>query len=107
MGDRLKHDFHKILTHALACLQFFQSWIMQNFLSWCLQNDYCRLSSQCKDYVVGLLDLCRSTEEVDAILSGETDSEDNYDLPGRPSLTRLKLAIKYELKKVSMHTNRQ
>uniref|UniRef100_A0A3Q1GYA7 Transient receptor potential cation channel, subfamily C, member 6a n=1 Tax=Acanthochromis polyacanthus TaxID=80966 RepID=A0A3Q1GYA7_9TELE len=65
------------------------------------KNDYCRLSTQCKDYVVGLLDLCRSTEEVEAILSGQTDSEDSYDLPGRPSLTRLKLAIKYELKKVS------
>uniref|UniRef100_A0A8C2XJ17 Transient receptor potential cation channel, subfamily C, member 6a n=1 Tax=Cyclopterus lumpus TaxID=8103 RepID=A0A8C2XJ17_CYCLU len=64
------------------------------------KNDYCCLSSQCKDYVVGLLDLCRSTEEVEAILSGETDSEESYDLPGRPSLTRLKLAIKYELKKV-------
>ncbi len=72
-----------------------------------LQNDYCCLSSQCKDYVVGLLDLCRSTEEVDAILSGEMDSEESYDVPGRPSLTRLKLAIKYELKKVGMPTSRQ
>ncbi|XP_040907234.1 short transient receptor potential channel 6a isoform X2 [Toxotes jaculatrix] len=71
------------------------------------KNDYCRLSSQCKDYVVGLLDLCRSTEEVEAILSGETDSEDSYDLPGRPSLTRLKLAIKYELKKFVAHPNCQ
>lgn len=49
---------------------------------------------------MGLLDLCRSTEEVEAIMSGETDPEDSYDPPGRPSLTRLKLAIKYELKKV-------
>lgn len=49
---------------------------------------------------MGLLDLCRSTEEVEAIMSGETDSDDSYDPPGRPSLTRLKLAIKYELKKV-------
>uniref|UniRef100_A0A8C5D862 Short transient receptor potential channel 6-like n=1 Tax=Gouania willdenowi TaxID=441366 RepID=A0A8C5D862_GOUWI len=64
------------------------------------KNDYCRLSSQCKDYVVGLLDLCRSTEEVEAILNGETDSEESYDVSGRSSLTRLKLAIKYELKKV-------
>uniref|UniRef100_A0A3B4YG22 Transient receptor potential cation channel, subfamily C, member 6a n=1 Tax=Seriola lalandi dorsalis TaxID=1841481 RepID=A0A3B4YG22_SERLL len=70
-------------------------------------NDYCRLSSQCKDYVVGLLDLCRSTQEVEAILNGETDSEDSYDLPGRPSLTRLKLAIKYELKKFVAHPNCQ
>uniref|UniRef100_A0A3B4TI32 Transient receptor potential cation channel, subfamily C, member 6a n=1 Tax=Seriola dumerili TaxID=41447 RepID=A0A3B4TI32_SERDU len=71
------------------------------------KNDYCRLSSQCKDYVVGLLDLCRSTQEVEAILNGETDSEDSYDLPGRPSLTRLKLAIKYELKKFVAHPNCQ
>ncbi|XP_068188253.1 short transient receptor potential channel 6a isoform X2 [Antennarius striatus] len=71
------------------------------------KHDYCCLSSQCKDYVVGLLDLCRSTEEVEAILSGETDSEDLYDLPGRPSLTRLKLAIKYELKKFVAHPNCQ
>ena len=66
------------------------------------QNDYCRLSTQCKDYVVGLLDLCRSTEEVEAILSGEMDCEDSFEPPVRTSLTRLKLAIKYELKKVGV-----
>ncbi|XP_029029611.1 short transient receptor potential channel 6a [Betta splendens] len=71
------------------------------------KNDYCRLSNQCKDYVVGLLDLCRSTEEVEAILNGETDSEDSYEPPGRPSLARLKLAIKYELKKFVAHPNCQ
>ncbi|XP_061660218.1 short transient receptor potential channel 6a isoform X2 [Syngnathoides biaculeatus] len=71
------------------------------------KNDYCRLSSQCKDFVVGLLDLCRSTEEVEAILNGETNCEDSYDPPGRPSLTRLKLAIKYELKKFVAHPNCQ
>uniref|UniRef100_A0A671WL54 Transient receptor potential cation channel, subfamily C, member 6a n=1 Tax=Sparus aurata TaxID=8175 RepID=A0A671WL54_SPAAU len=71
------------------------------------KNEYCCLSSQCKDYVVGLLDLCRSTEEVEAILSGDTDSDDSYDQPGRPSLTRLKLAIKYELKKFVAHPNCQ
>lgn len=51
---------------------------------------------------MGLLDLCRSTQEVEAIMNGDTDSEDSYDPPGRPSLTRLKLAIKYELKKVRL-----
>ncbi|KAM6985147.1 short transient receptor potential channel 6a [Aplochiton taeniatus] len=71
------------------------------------KNDYRRLSGQCKDYVVGLLDLCRSTEEVEAILSGDTDGDDVYEPPGRPSLTRLKLAIKYELKKFVAHPNCQ
>lgn len=63
------------------------------------QNDYKRLSIQCKDFVVGLLDLCRSTEEVEAILNGEVD--ETAELPGRPSFIRLKLALKYELKKVN------
>lgn len=62
----------------------------------CSQNDYKRLSMQCKDFVVGLLDLCRNTEEVRAILNGDAESR-----PGRQSLIRLKLAIKYEVKKVS------
>ncbi len=57
---------------------------------------------QCKDFVVGLLDLCRSTEEVEAILNGEED--ETLEVPGRSSLIRLKLAIKYELKKVNTKT---
>ncbi|XP_067232402.1 short transient receptor potential channel 6a [Chanodichthys erythropterus] len=69
------------------------------------KNEYRKLSMQCKDFVVGLLDLCRSTEEVEAILNGEED--ETLELPGRPSLFRLKLAIKYELKKFVAHPNCQ
>ncbi|XP_051956110.1 short transient receptor potential channel 6-like [Xyrauchen texanus] len=69
------------------------------------KNEYRKLSMQCKDFVVGLLDLCRSTEEVEAILNGEED--DTLELPSRPSLIRLKLAIKYELKKFVAHPNCQ
>lgn len=69
------------------------------------QNDYKKLSLQCKDFVVGLLDLCRNTEEVEAILNGDVDTGESLDLPGRPSLLRLKLAIKYEVKKVSAFAN--
>ncbi|XP_063058715.1 short transient receptor potential channel 6a [Engraulis encrasicolus] len=69
------------------------------------KNDYKRLSIQCKDFVVGLLDLCRSTEEVEAILNGEVD--ETAELPGRPSFIRLKLALKYELKKFVAHPNCQ
>lgn len=56
---------------------------------------------QCKDFVVGLLDLCRNTEEVEAILNGDVEMSHNNGEHGRPSLSRLKLAIKYEVKKVS------
>nr|DBA32495.1 TPA: hypothetical protein GDO54_000283 [Pyxicephalus adspersus] len=72
------------------------------------KNDYKKLSMQCKDFVVGLLDLCRNTVEVEAILNGDVDStHSSTDANGRPSLCRLKLAIKYEVKKFVAHPNCQ
>ncbi|XP_055022828.1 short transient receptor potential channel 6 [Boleophthalmus pectinirostris] len=68
------------------------------------KNDYKKLSMQCKDFVVGLLDLCRSTEEVEAILNGDAES---CLTSGRHNLIRLKLAIKYEVKKFVAHPNCQ
>nr|XP_029529928.1 short transient receptor potential channel 7-like [Oncorhynchus nerka] len=69
-------------------------------------NDYRKLSMQCKDFVVGVLDQCRDTEEVEAILNGDVNnappSENN-----RPCLERVKLAIKYEVKKFVAHPNCQ
>ncbi|XP_036450880.1 short transient receptor potential channel 7a isoform X1 [Colossoma macropomum] len=70
------------------------------------KNDYRKLSMQCKDFVVGVLDLCRNTEEVEAILNGDVD----HNLPSdhnRPCLSRVKLAIKYEVKKFVAHPNCQ
>uniref|UniRef100_A0AAX7U6E6 Transient receptor ion channel domain-containing protein n=1 Tax=Astatotilapia calliptera TaxID=8154 RepID=A0AAX7U6E6_ASTCA len=63
------------------------------------KNDYRKLSMQCKDFVVGVLDLCRDTEEVEAILNGDVDQcpPSPYN---RPCLSRVKLAIKYEVKKL-------
>lgn len=54
---------------------------------------------QCKDFVVGVLDLCRDTEEVEAILNGDVDQNPPSE-HSRPCLSRVKLAIKYEVKKV-------
>ncbi|KAG8584637.1 hypothetical protein GDO81_004701 [Engystomops pustulosus] len=72
------------------------------------KNDYKKLSMQCKDFVVGLLDLCRNTEEVEAILNGDVDTiHSSGEVNGRPSLCRLKLAIKYEVKKFVAHPNCQ
>ncbi|XP_078509345.1 short transient receptor potential channel 7 [Lissotriton helveticus] len=70
------------------------------------KNDYRKLSMQCKDFVVGVLDLCRDTEEVDAILNGDVSKETWTEHP-RPSLSRVKLAIKYEVKKFVAHPNCQ
>uniref|UniRef100_A0A8C5YTW3 Transient receptor potential cation channel subfamily C member 6 n=1 Tax=Marmota marmota marmota TaxID=9994 RepID=A0A8C5YTW3_MARMA len=70
------------------------------------KNDYKKLSMQCKDFVVGLLDLCRNTEEVEAILNGDVETRHLGD-HSRPNLSRLKLAIKYEVKKFVAHPNCQ
>lgn len=86
---------------SYLCAYFQQ--IYANFHS---QNDYKKLSMQCKDFVVGLLDLCRNTEEVEAILNGDTETGGHFDKSGRPNLVRLKLAIKYELKKVGFSHNK-
>ncbi|XP_059958926.1 short transient receptor potential channel 6 isoform X4 [Mesoplodon densirostris] len=64
------------------------------------KNDYKKLSMQCKDFVVGLLDLCRNTEEVEAILNGDVEIHPSGEDHGRPNLSRLKLAIKYDVKKM-------
>uniref|UniRef100_A0A672SMF8 Transient receptor potential cation channel subfamily C member 7 n=1 Tax=Sinocyclocheilus grahami TaxID=75366 RepID=A0A672SMF8_SINGR len=63
------------------------------------KNDYRKLSMQCKDFVVGVLDLCRDTEEVEAILNGDVDQNPPAEHQ-RPCLSRIKLAIKYEVKKL-------
>ncbi|TRY91328.1 hypothetical protein DNTS_030137, partial [Danionella cerebrum] len=59
-------------------------------------NDYRKLSMQCKDFVVGVLDLCRDTEEVEAILNGDVSAELEEGQHHRSLLSRVKLAIKYE-----------
>ncbi|KAG8002342.1 Short transient receptor potential channel 6, partial [Nibea albiflora] len=53
------------------------------------KNDYKKLSMQCKDFVVGLLDLCRNTEEVKAILNGDIESS-------HPNCQQQLLSIWYE-----------
>ncbi|NWY51613.1 TRPC7 protein, partial [Chionis minor] len=70
------------------------------------KNDYRKLSMQCKDFVVGVLDLCRDTEEVEAILNGDVNIH-LFPEHHRPSLSRIKLAIKYEVKKFVAHPNCQ
>uniref|UniRef100_A0A8C7B1H4 Transient receptor potential cation channel subfamily C member 3 n=1 Tax=Neovison vison TaxID=452646 RepID=A0A8C7B1H4_NEOVI len=65
------------------------------------KNDYRKLSMQCKDFVVGVLDLCRDSEEVEAILNGDLESTEPLELHRhKASLSRVKLAIKYEVKKL-------
>lgn len=50
------------------------------------------MCEHCKNYAVELLELCRTNEEVMAALHGGSDIHD---------LSRVRMAIKYEQKKVS------
>jgi hypothetical protein len=57
---------------------------------------------QCKGFVVGVLDLCQDSEEVEAILNGDLESMEPLEVHRhKASLSHIKLAIKYEVKKVS------
>ena len=64
---------------------------------------YMELSDQCKKFACDLLDQCRSSEEVIAVLNKENDSDDDGEDEVNIetlSLDRLKLALKYEQKRV-------
>ncbi len=61
------------------------------------QNEYLNLVEQCMDFACELMDLCRGTQEVEAVLS-ESGGENGY----RDQLARLKMAMEYEEKKVGV-----
>lgn len=62
------------------------------------QNEYHGLVVKCMDFACELMDLCRGTQEVEAVLSEGTNSvEGSVDL-----LARLKMAIRYQEKKVGI-----
>jgi len=64
-------------------------------LSLSLQNEYLSLVEQCMNFACELMDLCRGTQEVEAVLSEGGDKESIRD-----PLARLKMAMEYEEKKV-------
>ena len=118
--DSLRHSLLRIHTYrALAS----PAWISLTSsdpvltafkLSWELEHlamrenefkdIYAELSQQCKKYACDLLDQCRSSEEVIAVLNkgADSDTEEEYDDVDCEKLTlsRFKLALKYEQKQV-------
>ena len=76
------------------------------------KNEYHCLSNQCKDFAVGLLDLCWNHSEVSSILNNHNmDDDKNGECALRtddvPGLETLKLAIRYQVKKFVAHPNCQ
>ena len=72
-----------------------------------LQSEYKVLSDHCKNYAVELLDLCRCTEEILAMVNENGEVIQVYDGndASANSLARVKLALKYEQKRVRMSNN--
>jgi hypothetical protein len=118
LTDSLHHSLRRINTFkALAS----SAWIALTSsdpiltafkLSWELQQlsvrehefkeVYAELSEQCKTFSCDLLSQCRSTEEVIAVLNKEANDDYADVWASKLSLARLKLAIKYEQKRVCM-----
>lgn len=121
--DSLRHSLFRINSYkALAS----PAWISLTSpdpiltafkLSWELQklaltenefkDTYIQLSDQCKKYACDLLDQCRSSEEVIAVLNrsseDEEEEEEREEMTEKLTLSRLKLALKYEQKQVHLH----
>ncbi|XP_023225280.1 transient-receptor-potential-like protein [Centruroides sculpturatus] len=123
--DSLRHSLFRIHTYRALASPAWMSLtsedpILTAFkLSWELEHlahkenefkdIYLELSNQCKKYSCDLLDLCRSTEEVITLLNKSSDSDSESDDEGNEKLTlsRLKLALKYEQKQFVAHPNCQ
>ncbi|XP_070554378.1 transient-receptor-potential-like protein isoform X2 [Ptychodera flava] len=125
--DSLRHSLHRINTYKSLASPAWISLtssdpILTAFkLSWELEHlamrenefkdVYQELSGQCKTYAVDLLEQCRSSEEVIAVLNRENDPEDEYAeddvMAGKITLSRLKLALKYEQKQFVAHAHTQ
>ena len=61
------------------------------------QNEYLGLVDLCMNFANELMDLCRGTQEVEAVLS------ESGDATRRDPLARLKQAIRYDEKKVPVY----
>uniref|UniRef100_A0A8R1HR56 ANK_REP_REGION domain-containing protein n=1 Tax=Caenorhabditis japonica TaxID=281687 RepID=A0A8R1HR56_CAEJA len=125
LNDSLQYSLKRINTFRALASPAWMSLtspdpILSAFkLSWDLQRlafeehefkeTYLQLSEQCKQYSCDLLSQCRSSEEVIAILNKDGNAnDDNIDVwASKLSLSRLKLAIKYEQKAFVSHPHCQ
>ncbi|CAB3374374.1 Hypothetical predicted protein [Cloeon dipterum] len=106
-----------LTSHDPILSAFKLSWELERLAE--LENEfkdiYMELSSQCKRYSCELLDQCRSSEEVIAVLNRRCSSSsppepalyDEAPHSERLSLDRLKLALKYDQKQFVAHPHCQ
>ncbi|KAK6741924.1 hypothetical protein RB195_009665 [Necator americanus] len=125
LNDSLQYSLKRINTYRALASPAWMSLtspdpILSAFkLSWELQQlavvehefkeTYLQLAEQCKQFACDLMSQCRSSEEVIAVLNKECNPHDeNVDVwASKLSLSRLKLAIKYEQKAFVSHPHCQ
>lgn len=125
LNDSLQYSLKRINTYRALASPAWMSLtspdpILSAFkLSWDLQRlafeehefkeTYLQLAEQCKQFACDLLSQCRSSEEVIAVLNKDGNgNDDNIDVwASKLSLSRLKLAIKYEQKAFVSHPHCQ
>uniref|UniRef100_A0A158P6X5 Transient-receptor-potential-like protein n=1 Tax=Angiostrongylus cantonensis TaxID=6313 RepID=A0A158P6X5_ANGCA len=125
LNDSLQYSLKRINTYRALASPAWMSLtspdpILSAFkLSWELQQlavvehefkeTYLQLAEQCKQFACDLISQCRSSEEVIAVLNKDCNPHDeNVDVwASKLSLSRLKLAIKYEQKAFVSHPHCQ
>jgi len=68
--------------------------------------DYEKLAMKCQEFAVDLLEQTRGSKELEVVLNHDSACPNDQDLPtseNKMKLSRLKLAIKYKQKKVSLN----
>lgn len=125
LNDSLQYSLKRINTYRALASPAWMSLtspdpILSAFkLSWELQHlavvehefkeTYLQLAEQCRQFACDLISQCRSSEEVIAVLNKDCNNHDeNVDVwASKLSLSRLKLAIKYEQKAFVSHPHCQ
>ncbi|WKX99872.1 hypothetical protein Q1695_014614 [Nippostrongylus brasiliensis] len=125
LNDSLQYSLKRINTYRALASPAWMSLtspdpILSAFkLSWELQHlsvvehefkeTYLQLAEQCRQFACDLISQCRSSEEVIAVLNKDCNAHDeNVDVwASKLSLSRLKLAIKYEQKAFVSHPHCQ
>ena len=65
------------------------------------QTEYDAIAQNCRNFAVELLDLCRSTEEIEVLLNVREGVDDVNACPENVAFQRVITAVSYEQKEVS------
>ena len=62
--------------------------------------EYDAIAKNCRQFAIDLLELCRSTEEIETLLNVVTEEEGDFKCPSNVPFQRVILAVSYSQKEV-------